>query len=45
MRDHEVGTVVAGQVCDSVSKVLDHMGVEVRTHAMGDARSAVAAVA
>ena len=43
MRDHGVGTVVAGDVCDSVTKVLTHMGVDVRTHITGDARSAVAA--
>lgn len=45
MRDHEVGTVVAGDVCDSVTKVLTHMGVEVRTRVTGDARVAVVAAA
>ncbi|MGD9956327.1 MAG: NifB/NifX family molybdenum-iron cluster-binding protein [Candidatus Nanopelagicales bacterium] len=44
MRDHEVGTVVAGEVCESVTKVLTHMGVDVRTRANGDAREAVLAI-
>lgn len=44
MRDHEVGTVVAGDVCDSVTKVLTHMGVSVRAQVAGDAREAVLAV-
>lgn len=41
MRDHEVGAVIAGDVCDSVTTVLTHMGVDVRTQATGNAREAV----
>lgn len=41
MRDHAVDAVIAGQVCDSVTKVLTHMGVDVRTEIAGDARTAI----
>lgn len=45
MRDHEVDTIVADDVCDAVQRALSTLGMSVRTGNRGDARSVVAAFA
>jgi predicted Fe-Mo cluster-binding NifX family protein len=41
MRDHQVDTVVAASVCESMQQVLSSIDVTVRTGFDGDARAAV----
>jgi predicted Fe-Mo cluster-binding NifX family protein len=45
MRDNQVTTVVADDVCESMQTVLASIGVDVRTGHRGDARAAVLAAA